>query len=146
MSVFQVKKYKIIKNENNQKIQVPKSKEEWNKETKNGTMIWYFSTRYEINSITKQYKSKLYSLKREAEEEERLFLTNPIEYIKTHSKRAKNNLRIEIQNEVKEKTLNEYFESFILYKKSFIKESSIYEGKQDWKCHISEFLGNLTIK
>lgn len=89
MAVFQVKKYKLIKDENGNKVQINKTKEEWNRETKNNTMTWYFSTRYKISDKTKQYKSKLFSLKREAEEQERLFLNDPIDYIKEHSKRAK---------------------------------------------------------
>lgn len=40
-------------------------------------MIWYFATRYLINGNNKLYKSKLFTLKREAEEQERLFLNNP---------------------------------------------------------------------
>lgn len=64
MAVFQVKKYKLIKDENGNKIQVSKPKEEWNRETKNNTMTWYFSTRYKIGDKTKQYKSKLFALKR----------------------------------------------------------------------------------
>ena len=56
MAVFQVKKYKTIKDENGNKIQIEKTKEEWNKETKNGTATWYFSDRYEINNEIIQIK------------------------------------------------------------------------------------------
>ena len=79
MAISQIKKYKIIKDENGKKIQVQKTKEEWNRETKNGTATWYFYSRYKINDQTKQYKSGVFAYKRNAEEEESLFKVNPLE-------------------------------------------------------------------
>lgn len=142
MAVLQVKKYKTIKDENGNKIQVQKTKEEWNKETRNGTMTWYFYCRYEINNKKKQYKSKLFALKREAEEQERFFRVNPLEYIKTASKRAKNSQITNIN--ISSKTLNDYFEDFIAYEREYIKPSSICEYKNSWENHIADILGDLT--
>lgn len=144
MAIFQVKKYKTIKDENGNKTQVPKTQEEWNKETKNGTMTWYFSTRFEINKKRKQYKSKLFALKREAQEEERIFLSNPIEYIQNSSKRAKNNVEIVQKVNIISKTLNEYFLDFIEYELNHNKGATAYAHKTIWNKHISEDLGNLT--
>ena len=141
MAISQIKKYKIIKDENGNKIQVQKTKEEWNRETKNGTATWYFYSRYKINDQIKQYKSGVFAYKRNAEEEESLFKVNPLEYIKTRSKRAK----IEIIEDISSsKTLNDYFKDFCEYKKSYIKGASIYENKKDWDKHISPDLGDLT--
>ena len=78
MAVIQVKKIKIKKDENGNKIEVPKTKEEWNKETCNGTKTWYFYDRYKLNGKVKQYCSGVFSLKREAEEHNRIFLNDPI--------------------------------------------------------------------
>lgn len=142
MAVFQVKKYKVIKDENGNKIQVNKTKEEWNRETKNGSMTWYFSTRYKISDKTKQYKSKLFALKREAEEQERLFLIDSISYIKEHSKRAKIDV-IEDSSYNLEMNLDNYFTMFINYKLNYIKESSIYRYKTDWKDHLKPIFGKL---
>ncbi len=143
MSVIQVKKYKTIKDENGNKIEVPKTKEEWNKETRNGTMTWYFATRYNLDNKSKLYKSKLFALKREAEEQERIFLNDPIEYIKTHSKRAKIKINEVIDNK-QDKTLEEYFEDFLSYHIAFVKSGTIYEYKKAWKNHITESFGKLT--
>ncbi len=82
MSVIQIKKYKTIKDENGNKIQIAKTKDEWNKETRGGTMTWYFATRYILNNKNKLYKSKLFALKREDEEQERIFLNDPINTLK----------------------------------------------------------------
>lgn len=142
MAVFQVKKYKTIKDENGNKIQVEKTKEEWSKETKNGTATWYFSDRYEINNEIKQYKSGVFALKREAEAEERLFLDDPTKYILEHSKRAKNNLKLE-KIIYTNKTLNYYFPKFIEYKQDYIRGSSTYTDKRNWLLHIQEDFGDL---
>lgn len=142
MAVFQVKKYKLIKDENGNKIQMNKTKEEWNRETKNGSMTWYFSTRYKIGDKTKQYKSKLFALKREADEQERLFLNDPIDYIKEHSKRAKIDVIEDIFNN-SEKKLNEYFPLFIDYKLNYIKGGSIYNDKVNWEKHLKQDFGDL---
>ncbi len=144
MGVMSIKKYKIIKDESGNKMQVLKTKEEWNKETKNGTAIWYFYTRYKINNQIKQYKSGVFALKRNAEEEERLFKINPLEYIKTRSKKAKNTLKNNNTNS-DAKTLNDYFEEFCNYKSHFVKDSVIYEYKIDWKNHIKEYFENKTL-
>ncbi len=145
MSVIQVKKYKTLKLKNGNKVQVPKTKEEWLKETCNGTKTWYFATRYTIGYKKKLYKSKLFSLKRDAEEQERFFLSNPIDYINNYSKRAKNRLKaFELQNENKT-LLKDYFKSFLDYHTSFVKPSTIYEYKKSWKNHIADIFQNLTI-
>jgi len=141
MAVFQVKKYKTIKDENGNKIQVPKTTDEWNKETRNSTMTWYFSTRYEINKEKKQYKSKLFALKREAQDEERLFLSNPIEYIQNNSKRAKNSIKIKSERD--SKILNDYFQDFFEYELEFVKSGSVYNYRIHWDCHISSDIGDL---
>ena len=80
MAVIQIKKYKTVKDENGNKIQIPKTKEEWNKDTCNGTKTWYFYERYKLNGTPKQYSSCVFALKREAEDHNRMFLNNPIEY------------------------------------------------------------------
>lgn len=144
MAISQIKKYKIIKDENGNKIQVQKTKEEWNRETKNGTATWYFYSRYKINDQTKQYKSGVFAYKRNAEEEESLFKVNPLEYIKTRSKRAKIDLRECDMYE--SKILNDYFSDYCDYKNNFVKDSVIYEYRCDWKNHLSKFLGDLTPK
>ena len=141
MAVFQVKKYKLIKDENGNKIQVNKTKEEWNRETKNGSMTWYFSTRYKVNNETKQYKSKLFALKREAEEQERLFLNDPIDYIKEHSKRAKIDV-VEDKIEDSAKKLDEYYNDFFEYDLKHNKESTAYEHKLKYFKHVSPVLGS----
>lgn len=144
MAVFQVKKYKTVKDENGNKIQIQKTKEEYNKETKNGSATWYFVDRYKINNITKQYKSALFVLKRDADADNALFKLDPIKYIQEHSKRAKNSLEIIKTSENNlGKSLNDYFPSFLEYKKSYIKGSSIYDDKINWKLHIAEDLGSL---
>lgn len=145
MGVFQVKKYKTIKDENENKKQVSKTKEEWNRETCGGTKIYYFSDRYEINNKTKQYKSGVFALKREAEAEERLFLTDPIAYILEHSKRAKKSLEIAKIKELdksNDKSLNEYFIDFLNKRYSRIKEGCVYDNKNDWETQMSEHFGD----
>ena len=92
MAVLTVKKYKYIKDESGNKIKVEKTKEEWDRETKKSTAIYYFSERYEVNGKRKQYKSSLYEKKRDAEADRGLFLNDPIKYIQEHSKKAKNKL------------------------------------------------------
>lgn len=150
MAVIQIKKYKYKKdengkyilNENGEKKKFPKTKEEWNKETCNGTKTWYFYDRYVLNGKQKPYHSSMFVLKREAEEEERLFLNEPIKYIQEHSKKAKNNQDIlKISNNKEKKTLNEYFKDFNEYKLMYIKGASVYEDKKNWDGHISEELG-----
>ena len=142
MAVLTVKKYKYIKNETGNKIKVEKTKEEWDKETKKGTAIYYFSERYEANGKRKQYKSGLYEKKREAEADRGLFLNDPIKYIQEHSKRAKNRLKLEINNNI-EKTLDDYFQMFLKYKKNYNRDGSIYNDKLNWNLHIKSELGSL---
>jgi len=142
MAIIQVKKYKTIKDENGNKIQVPKTPEEWNKETRNGTKTWYFSTRYEINGKKKQYKSKLFALKREAQDDERLFLNNPIEYIRNNSKRAKNSIEIIQEKSYISKTLEDYFKDFIEYELKHNKGATAYAHKTIWDKHILDDFGN----
>lgn len=70
MGVFKIKDYKIINGE-----KINKSKEEYNKETCNGTKTWYYKVyKKDFNGVNKAYKSKKYATKHEAEEAERLFL------------------------------------------------------------------------
>lgn len=142
MAVFQVKKYKVIKDENGNKIQVPKPKEDYNKETKNGTATWYFVDRYKINEIVKQYKSALFTLKRDAEADNALFKADPIKYIQEHSKRAKNSLEIVLDNN--KKILNDYFPQFLEYKSNYIKGSSTYTDKRNWELYLKDTFGKLT--
>ncbi len=145
MAILTVKKYKYKKDEYGNKIKVEKSKEEWDKETRKGTAIYYFSERYQVNGKIKQYKSSLYEKKREAEADRGLFLNDPIKYIQEHSKRAKSRLKSEKYNTQnnQEKTLNEYFEEFLDYHLSFISEGSGYNYRNIWDKHIRDFLGDL---
>lgn len=140
MSVIQIKKYKTIKDENDNKIQMIKTKDEWNKETRNGTMTWYFATRYKLNDKSKLYKSKLFALKRDAEEHERIFLNDPIEYIKIHSKRAK--IQINDVKEDKHETSEFLFNEFLIYYAKYVKESTIYCYKSKYNAHLKEILEN----
>ncbi len=137
MAVFPVKKYKTVKDENSNKIQVQKTKEEWNKETKNGTATWYFVNRYKVHDKVKQYKSALFSLKRDAETDDALFRLDPIKYISEHSKRAK--VDVCKINNYSSKNLNDYFEDFFSYKLNFNRESTAYDYKKSWDNHISDF-------
>lgn len=146
MSIYTIKKYKIIKDENGNKIQLEKTKEEWDKETCGGKKIYGFIDRYKVNDKTKQYKSRVFEKKREAEAEERLFLLDPIKYIQEHSKRAKNSLKIANIDEDKkknDKNLNDYFVEFNQFKLYYIKGASVYEDKKNWNNHISDELGEL---
>lgn len=145
MAVIPVKKYKTIKDEKGNKVQVPKSSYEWNKETKNGTAIWYFTDRYKLNDKIKQYRSAQFTSKHEAKDEERLFLTNPIEYIKIHSKKASANIiNNDLQNDKDNKNLNKYFEEFIIYYSQYVKSGTIYCYKIKYKCHLKELIGDIT--
>ena len=77
MAVFKVEKYKNIKNQDGNIHTVLKSKDEYNKETRNGTAIWYFKTyKKDFDGINRPYKSKKYKTKSEAQEAERIFLMN----------------------------------------------------------------------
>ena len=145
MAVLTVKKYKYIKDENGNKIKVEKTKQEWDRETKKGTAIYYFSERYEVNGKRKQYKSSLYDKKREAEADRGLFLNDPVKYIQEHSKRAKNskNFIIISSTNNEEKKLNEYFQEFLDYHLSFVREGSVYNYQKIWNKHLKEFFGDL---
>lgn len=139
MAVLQIKKYKTIKDENGNKIQVQKTKEEWNRETRNGTCTWYFSDRYKVNATTKQYMSKTFNLKRDAENEERLFLSNPIEYINKYSKKAKTINEISVINL---KVLDDYYNDFFEYDRTINKDSTAYDHKKNYYKHVSPILGS----
>lgn len=141
MAVIQVKKYKIIKDKDGNKIKVQKTKAEWDKETRKGTMCWYFSERYEINGKKRQYKSAVFPLRRDAEKDRIIFLANPLEYIAKHSKKARKRISCNTESL---KNLNDYFKEFCNYEINYIKESSIHEYKSVWNNHISECLGNLS--
>lgn len=143
MAISQIKKYKIIKDENGNKIQVQKTKEEWNRETKNGTATWYFYSRYKINDQTKQYKSGVFAYKRNAEEEESLFKVNPLEYIKTRSKRAKLNELIDNEYKNNDKVLDDYYEDFFEYDRNINKDSTAYDHKKNYYKHVSPILGSI---
>jgi len=140
MAVIQVKKWKYLKDKNlGEKIQIQKSKDEWDKETCKGTKTWFFSVRYTINNITKSYKSRQFALKREAEEDERLFLTNPMDYINKHSKRAKKVLEFECNKELK--VLDDYLNDFFNYDLKNNKETTPYSHKTRYIKHVSPILG-----
>lgn len=143
MTVIPVKKYKIIKDKNGNKIQIPKTKEEWNKDTCGGKKTFYFYDRYIIDGKRKQYVSALFTLKREAEEHNALFKINPIEYIKTHSKRAKNNINVAFNDSITEKSLNIYFEDFINWEIIHNKEATAYAHKNIWDNQFKEEIGTL---
>ncbi len=142
MAVFQVKKYKTIKDENGNKIQVDKTKKEWDKETRKGTKTWYFSDRYKINGKIKQYRSSLFEFKREAEKERGLFLDNPVRYIKEQSKKAKNKIGYVVENN-DAKNLNQLFEDFIVYHSKYVRESTIYSHITIWNKHFKKEMGEL---
>jgi len=141
MAVIQIKKWKYLKDENNKyikdqngnKIIVQKTNEELNKETCNGTKMWYFYTRYEINDVKKPYKSKKYALKREAEKDEREFLLDPILYLN-----KKNKIKT---NENTKRNLDSYYEDFFIYECKYNKESTAYSHKVNYSKHISPEIG-----
>lgn len=144
MAVLTVKKYKYIKDENGNKIKVEKTKEEWDKETKKGTAIYYFSERYEANGNRKQYKSGLYEKKREAEADRGLFLNDPIKYIQEHSKKAKNRLVTDVTvTDVTNKCLNDYFNDFVEYLNVYKAGGTAYSYKKNYLNHIKDKLGDL---
>ncbi len=143
MAVIQVKKYKIIKDKDGNKIKVQKTKEEWNRETKNGTATWYFYSRYKINNKTKQYKSGVFTYQRNAKDEESLFKVKPLEYIKTHSKRAKINELIDNDYKNNEKVLDDYYEDFFKYDRTINKDSTAYDHKKNYYKHVSPILGSI---
>lgn len=146
MTVMQYKKYKIKTDEFGKNYKIYVDKKYYNKKTKNGTATWYFSDRYIINEKTKQYVSQSYELKRQAEEEERLFLINPIEYIKKRSKLAKNHIEAIDYNKNNNNYLNVIFEEFLQYKNKYSKETTIYEYNLIWNKFFKENLGKKTIK
>lgn len=141
MGLFTVKKYKFIKDKNGNKIEVEKSKEEWDKETKNGKAIHYFSDRYTINGTTLQFTSKVFEKKRDAADHERMFLNDPVNYILKYGKRAKKKvLEILNQNNSEKikfydnnsKKINDYFNDFMKYKSNFVKQATLYEYRTKW--------------
>lgn len=142
MGLFSVKKYKTIKDKDGNKKQIPKTKEEWNKDTKNGTAIHYFSDRYEVYENTLQFTSGVYELKRDAAEQERIFLNDPIDYILKYGKRSKkklmeilkenNDSRVKNDNTAYKKCLNDYWTEFLDYFQDFVKETTIYELNTKW--------------
>lgn len=150
MGLFTIKKYKTIKDENGNKKEVFKTKEEWNKETKNGTAIHYFSDRYEVNEKKYQFTSGVFELKRIAAEQERIFLNDPIDYILKYGKRSKKNL-IEIlkksndyrfiDNQENAKVLDDYYNDFFEYDCTMNKDSTAYDHRIKYYKHISPILG-----
>lgn len=127
MAVFQIKKYKIIKDENGNKVKKMKSKEEYNRETCGGTKTWYFKVYYkDIFGNSKQKKSRLFELKREAEIEERLFLDNMVNSHHT---------KFEI-------VANAYFKDY----KSRMKDSSYDTYVDVYKNHIKVFFEGFYIE
>lgn len=123
MAVFKVKKYKV-KIIDGIKVKIPKTKEELDRQTCKGTKWWYFSVRYDLpDGSTKQYKSKLFVTKAEAQEAERQFLL--VHNSKKESKKIK-------------KTLNDkFFEYMVENTKN--KESSLYNYTSDYKNGIQPF-------
>lgn len=94
--------------------------------TKDGR-TWYFKVYYtNIDNVRKVKKSKKYMTKKEAEEQERIFLSCAGE---------------QISNDL---TLDEVFE---LYKSNYtlVKESTIYTHNDRYRAHIKEYLGDKKI-
>ena len=117
MAVIKIKDY-VIENGKN----VPKDKELYNKQTKNGTALWFFVTRHEdLSGKVVQKRSKQFSTKKAAEEAERNFL-------------------ISLSDEkVKETVLfsdiaNLYFSSL-----KHVKESTIYTHQKEYNKHIKPY-------
>lgn len=122
MAVNKIKDYKIINGE-----RIKKSKEEFNKETCNGTKIWYYKCNYrDICGNIKQKKSKKYSTREEAIKEEAKFLINQGESI------------------TKSYTFNEIFEEYIEKKKNDVRPQTINRHINLYK-HIAPYLGNIKI-
>lgn len=109
MAVYQVKKYKIING-----VKTDKSISEWNKETRDGKMTWYFSTYYvDLDGVNKKKKSKKYYLKKEAEEAERIFLMNYKE--QSNNNMTFKNLILDYKNYQKDKVKITSFRNYKKY-------------------------------
>lgn len=123
MPVFKVKDYKIVNN-----IKVKKNKEEYNKETCNGTKVWYFKCYY-INALgeRKQKKSKKFASKEQTVKEEAKFLLSVGECA--------------IDNNI---TFNRIFDELIQKKESEVRETTLNKIKNYYK-HIEPELGKIQI-
>ena len=122
MTVNKIKDYKIINNE-----KVKKSKVEFNRETCNGTKIWYFKCNYkDIYGNIKQKKSKKFATRDEAIKEEAKFLTSVGESV------------------VKSYTFREIFEEYIEKKKDDVRPQTIKRNINLFK-HIDKYLGDTKI-
>ncbi len=123
MPVFKVKDYKITNGE-----KIKKTKGEYNKETCNGTKIWYFKCYY-INALgeRKQKKSKKFSTKEQAVKEEAKFLLSVGEYS------TDNNI-----------TFNRVYNELIQKKEVEVRPTTLNKIKNYYK-HFSEELGNIQI-
>lgn len=124
MAVIKVKDYKIV---NGKKVK--KDKKTLDRETCKGKKWWYFYVRYE-NALGEKipYRSKQFATKKEAEEEERIFLSN-----------VSNNSSSKL-------TLDELFDEYEKYlsgKKN--KDTSNYSDFLNYKNHIKPILGNINI-
>lgn len=138
MSIHKVKKYKIIKNDEDNKMQVQKTKEEWDKETCNGTKIYYFYSRYKNSEgKIKQFRSKLFELERDAKAEEALFLCDPINYIMG----TKKGFKATIKTDIKKHTIEEMWQIYLKNSKS--KESTTYSYESNFNCHIKPYFNEL---
>lgn len=123
MAVFKVKTYKYIIIDG-VKTKVQKPKEELDRQTCKGTKWWYFTVYYLLPDNTKkQYRSKLFETKNEAQEQERQFLIS-------HGNGK-------IFSKIK-KSLNDKFIEYIEENTSN-KESSLYNYTSDYNNGIKPF-------
>lgn len=122
MSVNKIKDYKIVNGE-----KIKKSKEEFNRETCNGTKIWYYKCNYkDIYGNIKQKKSKKFATREEAIKEEARFLTSVGESM------------------LKSYTFDEIFEEYIEKKKEDVRPQTIKRNINLYK-HIKIYIGNIKI-
>ena len=134
MPVHKIKNYKIVKDENGNKIQVLKSKEQWNKETCKGTKTYYFENRYTLaNGERKKYVSKNFEKEREAKAEENIFLLDPLTYILAHKK----GFKAIIETKKKKYTIDEIWKYMLADAKN--KESTLYSYENDYNNHIKNY-------
>lgn len=122
MPVYKIKDYKTIEGK-----KVKKNKEEYNRETSNGTKVWQYQVCYtDLLGNKKKYRSKKFATKEEATKEEAKF-------------------RISIGKEIKEDfTFNSIYNEYYLYKSDKIRETSLSRLPVQYK-HIEPYLGNVKI-
>lgn len=135
MPVHEISKYKTIKDENGNKITVEKTKEEWDRQTCKGTKIYFFENRYtNANGKRDKYRSKNYALKRDAKAEEAKFLNDPINYILSHKK----SFKLEVKHEKQKHTVDMLWNQMLNDNKKN-KESSLYTYESGYNCHIKDY-------